>query len=230
MAGRFPGARNVAEYWENLVAGKDCITRFSDEQLASAGYDPAAVRKLPGWVGARGILEKPEWFDRGFFGISPKEAEVMDPQHRLFLEIAWDALEDAGCDPSRIAGLTGVFAGMSNNTYYSYFVQKRRDLMEAVGVVTAVISNEKDFLATRVAYKLNLHGPALSVQTACSTSLVSVCVACRSLINRECDTAIAGGVALTFPQERGYFSADGGITSADGRCAPFDARANGTVS
>jgi amino acid adenylation domain-containing protein len=229
MAGRFPGARNVVEFWENLIAGKDTITRLTDEQLASAGYDPAAVRKLSGWVGARGIVEKPEWFDRGFFGISPKEAEVMDPQHRLFLEIAWDALEDAGCDPSRFPGLTGVFAGMSNNTYYSYFVQKRRDLLEAVGVVTAVISNEKDFLATRVAYKLNLHGPALSVQTACSTSLVSVCVACRSLINRECDAAIAGGVALTFPQERGYFAADGGITSPDGRCAPFDARANGTV-
>jgi amino acid adenylation domain-containing protein len=229
MAGRFPGARNVAEFWKNLAAGKDTITRFTDEQLASVGYDPVAVRKLPGWVGARGIVEKPEWFDRAFFGISPKEAEVMDPQHRLFLETAWDALEDAGCDPARAAGLTGVFAGMSNNTYYSYFVQKRRDLMEAVGVVTAVISNEKDFLATRVAYKLNLHGPALSVQTACSTSLVSVCVACRSLINRECDTALAGGVALTFPQERGYFSADGGITSPDGRCAPFDARANGTV-
>ena len=229
MAGRFPGARNVAEFWENLVAGKDSVTHFTDEQLTSAGYDPAAVRKLPGWVGARGILEKPEWFDRGFFGISPKEAEVMDPQHRLFLEVAWDALEDAGYDTSRSPGLTGVFAGMSNNTYYSYFVQKRRDLLEAVGVVTAVISNEKDFLATRLAYKLNLHGPAVSVQTACSTSLVSVCVACRSLINRECDAALAGGVALTFPQERGYFTQDGGMTSPDGRCAPFDARANGTV-
>jgi amino acid adenylation domain-containing protein len=229
MAGRFPGAQNTDEFWQNLVAGKDSVTHFTDEQIAAAGYDPGAMRAIPGWVGARGILDKPEYFDRSFFGIPPKEAEVMDPQHRVFLEVAWDALEDAGCDPARFSGLVGVYAGMSNNTYYSYFVQKRRDLMEATGVVTAVISNEKDFLATRVAYKLNLHGPAVSVQTACSSSLVSVCVACRSLLQRECDAALAGGVALTFPQERGYFTQEGGITSPDGRCAPFDARANGTV-
>jgi acyl transferase domain-containing protein len=229
ISGRFPGARNTEEFWENLVAGKDSVTHFTDAELASAGYDPAAMRAIPGWVGARGVIDKPDWFDRSFFGIPPKEAEVMDPQHRVFLEVAWDALEDAGCDPARFPGLIGVFAGMSNNTYYSYFVQKRRDLMEATGVVTAVISNEKDFLSTRVAYKLNLHGPAVSVQTACSSSLVSVCVACRSLLQRECDAALAGGVAITFPQERGYFTTEGGITSPDGRCAPFDARANGTV-
>jgi amino acid adenylation domain-containing protein len=229
MAGRFPGAPSVSAFWTNLLAGKDCVTRFSDEQLAAAGYNPEAIRKLPGWVGARGIIEKPEWFDRGFFAIPPKEAEVMDPQHRLFLEVAWEALEDAGCDPALFPGLVGVFAGMSNNTYYSFFVQKRRDLLDAVGIVSAVIANEKDFLTTRLAYKLNLRGPAVNVQTACSSSLVSVCVACRSLIERDCDTALAGGVSLSFPQERGYFFQEGGMTSEDGRCAPFDTRANGTV-
>ena len=229
MAGRFPGARTTAEFWANLVAGRDTVTRFTDEQLAAAGYDPAAVRALPGWAGARGILDQPDHFDRAFFNVPPKEAEAMDPQQRVFLETAWDALEDAGCDPARFAGLIGVFAGMANNTYYANYVKPRRDLMEAVGVVTAVISNEKDFLSTRVAYKLNLHGPAVSVQTACSSSLVAVCTACRSLLQRECDAAIAGGVAIAFPQERGYFTRDGGITSPDGRCAPFDVRANGTV-
>jgi amino acid adenylation domain-containing protein len=229
MAGRFPGARNLGEFWKNLVVGEESVTHFSDEELQAAGYDAKALRGLPGYVAARGIVEKPEWFDRGFFGISPKEAEVMDPQHRLFLELAWEALEDAGCDPSRFGGLIGVFAGMSNNTYYPFFVRQRRDLMEAVGVVNAVIANEKDFLTTRAAYKLNLRGPALNIQTACSSSLVTVCVACQNLLTHQCDVALAGGVALTFPQARGYFFQDGSMTSPDGWCRPFDARANGTV-
>ena len=144
------------------------------------------------------------------------------------MEVGWEALEDAGCDPSRYAGLIGVFAGMSNNTYYANFVE-RPDLLEAVGVVGAVIANEKDFLATRLAYKLNLRGPALSVQTACSSSLVAVCVACQQLNDHQCDVALAGGVSVTFPQDRGYFYQEGGMTSGDGHCRPFDARANGTV-
>jgi amino acid adenylation domain-containing protein len=197
--------------------------------LRGSGYDPAKARELPGYVAARGLVERPEWFDRGFFNIGPKEAEVMDPQHRVFLEVAWEALEDAGCDPSRYPGLIGVFAGMSNNTYYPYFVRARRDLMEAVGTVNAVIANEKDFLTTRLAYKLNLRGPALNIQTACSSSLVTVCVGVQTLLAHGCDIALAGGVSLTFPQERGYFYNEGGMTSADGYCRPFDARASGTV-
>ena len=229
MAGRFPGARNVEEFWQNLVAGKDSVVHFSDDQLDAAGYNAKALRAMPGYVASRGIIERPEWFDRTFFGMSPREAEVMDPQHRVFLELAWEALEDAGCDPSRYAGLIGVYAGMGNNTYYPFFVQQRRDLMEAVGVVNAVVANEKDFLTTRVAYKLNLRGPALNIQTACSASLVTVCVACQNLQAGQCDIALAGGISLTFPQERGYFFQDGSMTSPDGWCRPFDARANGTV-
>ena len=229
LAGRFPGARDVAEFWQNLVAGKDGITRLTDAQLTAAGYDPATVRAIPGYVGVRGIVDQPEWFDRHFFGIPPKEAEVMDPQQRVFLEIAWDALEDAGCDPSTFPGLIGVFGGMSNNTYFPFFVRQRRDLLDAVGIVSAVIANEKDFLTTRLAYKLNLRGPSLNIQTACSSSLVSVSVACQNLLDHQCDVALAGGVSITFPQDRGYFYQDGSMTSPDGVCRPFDERANGTV-
>jgi amino acid adenylation domain-containing protein len=229
LDGRFPEARNAAEFWRNLVEGKDCITRFTDEQLAASGYDPKVLRTLPGYVAARGLVEKPEWFDRSFFGVPTKEAEVMDPQHRVFLEIAWAALEDAGCDPSTYPGLIGLFAGTSNSTYYPYFVRPRRDLMETVGVVSAVIANEKDFLTNRAAYKLGLRGPALNIQTACSTSLVTVCVACQSLLDHGCDIALAGGVSLTFPQDRGYFYQEGSMTSPDGWCRPFDAKASGTV-
>ncbi|HMG04466.1 MAG TPA: polyketide synthase, partial [Chthoniobacterales bacterium] len=229
LEGRFPEARNAAEFWRNLVEGKDCITRFTDEQLAASGYEPKSLRALPGYVAARGLVEKPEWFDRAFFGVPTKEAEVMDPQQRIFLEIAWAALEDAGCDPSTYPGLIGLFAGTSNSTYYPYFVRPRRDLMETVGVVSAVIANEKDFLTNRAAYKLGLRGPALNIQTACSTSLVTVCVACQSLLDHGCDIALAGGVSLTFPQDRGYFYQEGSMTSPDGWCRPFDAKASGTV-
>jgi len=229
LEGRFPDARNAAEFWRNLVEGRDCITRLTDEQLAASGYDPKALRALPGYVAARGLVEKPEWFDRAFFSVPTKEAEVMDPQHRVFLEIAWAALEDAGCDPSTYPGLIGLFAGTSNSTYYPYFVRPRRDLMETVGVVSAVIANEKDFLTNRAAYKLGLRGPALNIQTACSTSLVTVCVACQSLLDHGCDVALAGGVSLTFPQDRGYFYQEGSMTSPDGWCRPFDAKASGTV-
>ena len=229
MAGRFPGANDVGEFWKNLAAGRDSLTHFSDEQLAATGHDPKILRALPGYVAARGVIEKPEWFDRAFFNIPPKEAEAMDPQHRVFLEVAWEALEDAACDPSRYEGLIGVFAGMSNNTYFPFFVRQRRDLLEALGIVAATIANEKDFLATRLAYKLNLRGPALNIQTACSSSLVTVCVACQNLLTHQCDIALAGGASITFPQHRGYFFQDGSMTSADGWCRPFDARASGTV-
>jgi amino acid adenylation domain-containing protein len=229
LAGKFPGARDAAEFWENLRAGRSTITQLSDEQLAASGYDPAAVRALPGYVAARGLIDRPEWFDRAFFGIAPKEAEAMDPQYRVFLETAWAALEDAGCDPARYPGLVGVFGGMSNATYYPFFVRQRRDILEAVGAAGAVIGNEKDFLATRLAHKLNLRGPALNIQTACSTSLVAICVACQNLLDHQCDVALAGGVSITFPHERGYFAEEGGMTSTDGVCSPFDVRANGTV-
>ncbi|MEA3209793.1 MAG: hypothetical protein QOE70_2850 [Chthoniobacter sp.] len=229
LAGRFPGARNTDEFWRNLVAGKESIERLSDEQLTSAGLEAPALRADPSYVPARGRIERPDWFDAAFFGINPREAEVMDPQQRVFLEEAWTALEDAGCDPARYPGAIGVFAGMSNNTYFANNVSHHPELIEAVGQLTAMMANEKDYLATRVAYKLNLRGPALNIYTACSTSLVAVCQACSALQTYQCDTALAGGVSITFPQERGYRWTEGGITSPDGHCRAFDINAAGTV-
>ncbi len=228
VAGRFPGAPDVPTFWRNLVAGVDGITRFTDAELAAAGYDPAALRTDPGFVPARGVIDRPEWFDAAFFSIQPKEAEAIDPQQRVFMETAWHALEDAGCDPTRYAGLIGVYAGMTNNTY-GRFVRARRDLVDAVGELVAMMGNEKDYLTTRLAYKLNLRGPALSINTACSTSLVAIATACQSLASYQCDTALSGGVSITFPQTRGYFFREGGMTSPDGACRPFDAQAAGAV-
>ena len=229
LAGRFPGAQNVAEFWRNLVAGRETISQLTDEQLAAAGFDAKALRADPNFVAARGVLDRPEWFDAAFFGITPKEAEVMDPQQRVFLEECWTALEDAGIDPARPPGAIGVFAGMSNNTYWRENAGTRPDLIESVGWLTAMMGNEKDYLATRVAYKFDLRGPAISLYTACSTSLVAVCQACTSLLNFHCDAALAGGISITFPQERGYETQEGGITSPDGHCRTFDTRSAGTV-
>ncbi len=228
LAGRFPGAQDVPSFWRNLIAGYDGITRFTDEELAAAGYDPAALRTDPGFVPARGVIDRPEWFDAAFFGIQPREAEAIDPQQRVFMETAWHALEDAGCDPKRYAGLIGVYAGMSFNSY-GRFVRARRDLVDAVGELIVTMGNEKDFLTTRLAYKLNLRGPALSINTACSTSLVALATACQSLASYQCDTALTGGVSITFPQTRGYFFREGGMASPDGVCRPFDAQAAGAV-
>ena len=154
MAGRFPGAGTVAEFWKNLVAGAETISTLTEEQLRAAGIAPSGERG--NYVPRRGLLDRPEFFDAAFFGISPREAEVMDPQQRIFLEEAWTALEDAGCDPARFAGAIGVFAGMSNNTYWANNVVHHPELIASVGWLTAMMGNEKDYLATRTAYKLNL--------------------------------------------------------------------------
>ncbi len=229
IAGRFPGANNVAEFWRNLLAAEETISTLSDEQLRANGLDPETLRSSGSYVPRRGLLDKPAHFDAPFFGISPREAEVMDPQQRVFLEECWAALEDAACDPARYSGAIGVFAGMSNNTYWANNVVHHPELIDSVGALTAMMANEKDYLATRVAYKLNLHGPALNIYTACSTSLVAVCQAVQSLLNFACDTALAGGISITFPQERGYEFTEGGITSPDGHCRAFDECAAGTV-
>ena len=227
MAGRFPGAGTVAEFWKNLIAGAETISTLTEEQLRAAGVAPAG--ECGNYVPRRGLLERPEFFDAAFFGISPREAEVIDPQQRIFLEEAWTALEDAGCDPARFAGAIGVFAGMSNNTYWANNVVHHPELIASVGWLTAMMGNEKDYLATRTAYKLNLRGPALSINTACSTSLVAVCQAVQSLLSYACDMALAGGVSATFPHERGYVHEEGGILSPDGKCRAFDVASEGTV-
>ncbi|MDL5057348.1 type I polyketide synthase [Geitlerinema calcuttense] len=230
MAGRFPGAQTVDEFWQNLCNGVESITFFSEEELIAAGIEPEVVRD-PRYVKARGVLQDVAGFDAAFFGFHPKEAEITDPQHRLFLECAWEALETAGYDPETYRGLIGVYAGAGSfRTYFLENLYPNRELRASFGDYPLAIANEKDFLATRVSYKLNLQGPSVSVQTACSTSLVAICTACQSLLNYQCDLALAGGAAIGVPQIAGYFYQEGMILSPDGHCRAFDAQAQGTVS
>ncbi|CAG0930613.1 phthiocerol/phenolphthiocerol synthesis type-I polyketide synthase E [Thermoflexales bacterium] len=229
MSGRFPGARNIDEFWENLRNGTESISSFSDEQLAEAGVTQADYHD-PQYVAARGILEGVDLFDAAFFNFSPREAEIMDPQHRLFLECAWEALENAGYDPNRYPGSIGVYAGTGLNTYLLFNLYSNQAAVHSAGGLQVLIGNEKDHLTTRVAYKLNLRGPCVTVQTACSTSLVAVHLACQSLLNGECDMVLAGGVNIAVPQNSGYVYEEGGILSPDGHCRVFDARARGSVS
>jgi acyl transferase domain-containing protein/glutamate-1-semialdehyde aminotransferase len=229
MAGRFPGARNVAEFWENLVAGREMISRFTPAEMEAASAREAALMQERAYVPARGVIEGVESFDAAFFGILPNEAEVMDPQHRVFLECAWHALEDAGYDPETRGRSIGVFAGMSNNSFFAAHVLGHPEAIKRVGDDVTMMANEKDYLATRVSYKLNLRGPSINVATACSTSLVAVCQAAQSLLTFQCDMALAGGVSMKCPQKRGYLYREGFILSPDGHCRAFDARAQGTV-
>ena len=229
MAGRFPGARTPGELWRILLEGRETITRFGADELDPADAEEMAARSDPAYVAARGIIEDVDKFDAGFFGITPREAEVLDPQQRLFLEAAWEALEDAGHDPRSFPGSIGVYAGASNNTYFAANLLKRKDVTDLVGWLTTMMGNEKDYLATRVAYKLDLKGPALNIVTACSTSLVAVATAVQSLTTWQCDMALAGGVSITLPQKRGYLWQEGAITSPDGHCRAFDVHADGTV-
>ncbi len=225
MAGRFPGANNIDELWQNLRAGVESITFFSDEELIESGIGPA-VLKDPNYVKAAPILENPDLFDASFFKCSPREAEIMDPQQRLFLECAWEALEHAGYDADRYEGPIGIFAGASPNTYllFSNFLH---DL--ANNDLAIMIGNDKDFLTTRVSYKIDLKGPSVSVGTGCSTSLVAVHMACQSLLNEECDIALAGGVSVRVPHRAGYYYQRGNIVSPDGHCRAFDEKAQGTI-
>lgn len=228
MAGRFPGADTVAEFWKNLCDGTESITFFSDQALLYAGV-PADTLKSSNYVRAKGKLNSVEDFDAEFFNYSPREAKITDPQQRLFLECAWEALEDAGCVPTRYRGKIGVFGGMGINQYFRQHLCAHPELLASVGDYAVNLGNDKDFLCSRVAYKLNLDGPAVVVQTACSTSLVAVHTACQALLNRECDAALAGGVSLGDLENHGYSHQEGMILSADGHCRAFDADASGTV-
>jgi acyl transferase domain-containing protein/acyl carrier protein len=226
MAGRFPGAKNIEEFWQNLQNGVESISVFTDEELISAGIEPAVLRDI-NYVRAGAVLENIELFDAPFFGFNPREAEITDPQHRFFLECAWEALENAGYDSQRCDSRIGVYAGASLNNYLSFDLN--RDQMGAVACFQTLIGNDKDFLTTRVSYKLNLKGPSVTVQSACSTSLVATSLACQSLLNYQCDLALAGGVSIRAPQKTGYLYQEAGILSPDGRCHAFDAKARGTV-
>ncbi|MES1243433.1 MAG: SDR family NAD(P)-dependent oxidoreductase [Acidobacteriota bacterium] len=228
MSGRFPGARDLKELWHNLRNGMEAVTFFSDGELLAAGV-PAERLRDPRYVKAGSVLADVDLFDAGFFGYTAREAEIMDPQQRLFLEHAWQALEDAGYAPASYEGLIGVYAGVAWNTYLLSNLTSNRDLFEGGGGFQVFITNDKDFMPTRVSYKLNLKGPSVVVQTSCSTSLVAVHLACLSLLNYECDMALAGGVTVKVPQAEGYYHLEGGLASPDGHCRPFDARAQGTI-
>ncbi|GAB3356723.1 amino acid adenylation domain-containing protein [Lysobacter tyrosinilyticus] len=226
MAGRFPGAADVEGFWKNLCDGRDSITFFGPDELDPGVSDQD--RNDPAYVPARGIIDGVEQFDAAFFGIGPKEAELMDPQQRIFLELCWECLERAGHVPDT-SGPVGVFAGMFNASYFQRHVAAHPDLIDRVGAFQVMLDNEKDFIATRVAHKLNLTGPAISVHTACSTSLVAICQAMDSLQLGQCDMALAGGITVTCPPRSGYFHQEGAMLSPDGHTRPFDAGAGGTV-
>ena len=228
MAGRFPGAADIDTFWHNLCAGVESISFFSEEELLASGVAAALLRD-PQYVRASGVSMDVGSFDASFFGYSPHEAALMDPQQRVFLECAWQALENAGYNPGTYTGLIGVYAGASMNTYLYRNLQSNRDLLEAGGGYHVMVASDKDFLATKASYKLNLRGPSVTVQTACSTSLVAVHLACQSLRNGECDLALAGGVSVRIPQQAGYLFQEGIVLSPDGHCRAFDARAGGTV-
>ena len=224
MSCRFPGAKDLDEFWLNLREGRECITFFTDEEILASGVDPALLNN-PNYVRAGAVLPDIERFDASFFGFTPREAEIMDVQQRLFLECAWEAMESAGYDSETGSGSCGVFAGTGLNTYLLNNLYLNRNLLESVDSFGVMLANDKDFLPTRVSYKLNLKGPSINVQTACSTSLVAVHLACQSLLAGECDLALAGGVSVRVPQKTGYLHQEGMIFSPDGHCRAFDAKA-----
>jgi acyl transferase domain-containing protein/thioesterase domain-containing protein/acyl carrier protein len=229
MAGRFPGARNVTELWRNLRDGVESISFLSDEQLRAAGVSAGELTS-PDYVRAAAVLEGVDLFDAEFFGFSPKDASIMDPQHRHFLECAWEALENAAWCPDQFDGRIGVYAGSGINSYLINNLLTNSDLVADAGIfLLKQTGNDKDVLATRVSYQFGLTGPSLSVQTACSTSLVAIHLACQSLLNHECDMALAGGVTIEIPHGRGYVYREGEILSRDGHCRAFDADASGTI-
>ena len=228
VSGRFPQAPDLNRFWRNLQEGVEAVSFFSDAELEAAGIAPSLLRN-PNYVKAKAVLEDADLFDAPFFDFSPREAELTDPQIRLFLECAWEALENAAYDPDRFAGLIGVYAGMSFSSYMLNVLAGAaggRDFNS----FRALLGSDKDYLSTWVSYKLNLHGPSFNVQTACSTALAAVHLACRALITFECDMALAGGASIAVPQRSGYMYEPGSIFSSDGHCRSFDARSNGSMA
>lgn len=228
VACRFPGADNIREFWKNLINGVESIVNFSDEELLKAGASPEILMD-PDFIKTAPVLRDIEFFDAEFFGYTPLEAQVMDPQRRLFLECCWSAFEDAGYVPETMEEPVGVYGGIGMNTYLLKNLMANQNLLLSLSQQQFVISNDKDFLTTEVSYKFNLKGPSLNVNTACSSSLVAIHLARQSLMLEECDYALAGGVSLNIPQEQGYKYIRDGVQSSDGHCRVFDAEANGTI-
>ena len=228
MSGRFPGARTIEALWQNLKDGVESKTTFSDDEIRAQGM-PASWLTIPGFVKSGFVLDEVDAFDSTFFGFNPREADVLDPQHRLFLEVAWEALEDAGYDTERFGGSVAVFGGATYAGYPQHNVFRNPKVVRSVGGRQAVYGSVPEYMVTRVAYKLNLRGPVYFVQTACSTSLVAVHLGCQSLNNHECDMVLAGGVSVQLPHRMGYLYEEGGMLSPDGSVRAFDVRARGTV-
>jgi amino acid adenylation domain-containing protein len=227
MSGRFPGADDIASFWENLKSGREGISFFENEEL-----DPsvsASLKNNPDYVKARGIINNPEYFDPFFFGINARQAELMDPQQRIFLEVSWEALESSGHIPGKYEGTIGVFAGCRFNTYYSNNVSTNKDRIENVGSFQVGTVSDKDYIASRAAYALDLKGPAVNVQSACSTSLLAIAQAVEAIRNGQCDVALAGGSSILVPVKSGHLYEEGAILSRDGHCRTFDDDATGTV-
>lgn len=229
MACRFPGAATPDSYWHNLRDGVESRVELSDEQLKAAGV-PAELLENPNYVKSGMFLEAFDCFDAGFFGFSPLDAKILDPQHRHFLECAWEAFEDAGYDPAKVDGAVGVFAGSGHNAYMPYNLLTNPDIVNDVGFfLLRHTGNDKDFLATRASYLFDLKGPSVNVQTACSTSLVAIHMGVQSLLNGESDMVLAGGITIELPHNQGYLFKESEILSPDGHCRPFEASSKGTV-
>lgn len=229
MAAHLPGAADIGAYWDNLRLGITSIRVLTEAELLAAGESPARLRK-PNYVSAAAVLDGFERFDADFFGFSPKEAAIMDPQHRQFLEVAWEAFENAGHPPENFKGAIGVYAGCGMGSYFYFNLCSNPELVDQTGMfLLRHTGNDKDFLSTRVSHIFDLKGPSINLQTACSTSLVAVHFASQALLNGECDMALAGGVTIELPHARGYLFTEGEILSPDGQCHAFDHRAQGTV-
>ncbi len=228
MCGRFPGAKNLDQFWRNLRDGVESISFFSDEELRTAGVD-AETMSTPGFVAAGAVLDDIDLFDATFFGFSGRDAEILDPQQRFLLECSLECLENGGYDPETFPGMIGLFAGCDQSKYL-YNLYSNVERLGYADPFAWGIANEQDHLTTQVSYKLNLRGASIDVQTSCSTSLVAIAMACQSLLTYQSDLALAGGVAVSVPQRVGYFYQEGALLSPDGHCRPFDSRAKGTIA
>jgi acyl transferase domain-containing protein/uncharacterized coiled-coil protein SlyX len=228
MAGRFPGAPDLDKFWRNLRSGVESIGHFTEEELLDSGF-PLEMIRHPDFVSAKGVLDDADMFDAAFFGISPREAELMDPQHRLLMECAWQALEDAGYDSEKYNGRISVFTSTGLNTYLPFNICSHPGLALKVGGFHLSICNDKDFVATRIAYAMNLKGVGVNISTACSSSLVSLHFACQNLLTHQSDMALVGAVTVHFPQKVGHIYEAGAAYSPDGHCRPFDATPSGLI-